>query len=279
MQHQRHRFRRVPCALAVAAALAATSLSASAQQSPALDRVSIWLGGYYSHNNTSISAHGAGPYAGISGKLDFEDDLGFTKHSVDPRAHFDFLVGDSQGFAFDYYQIHRDHTAVYAQSIPALDTDVGASIHGAVAYDFGSASYRWWLGQGDDVFGIGVGAAYYKVDFRVDGNGHAGDETGSFSDSYEQSAWAPMLSLGWRHAFNDQWRMYANLAGVKKNGGTLSGHIWNAALGAEWFPWQNLGFALEYSASRLHLHKNYDEGTAKLDLDSDGPALYLRARF
>ena len=67
--------------------------------------------------------------------------------------------------------------------------------------------------------------------------------------------------------------------GAKKNGGNLNGHIWNAALGVEWFPWQHLGFALEYSASRLHLHKDYDEGVAKLDLNSDGPVLYLRARF
>lgn len=88
-----------------------------------------------------------------------------------------------------------------------------------------------------------------------------------------------MLTFGWRHAFNDQWRMYANVAGVKKNGGNSSGHIWNALLGAEWFPWQQLGFALEYSASRLHLHKDYSEGAAKLDLNPDGPALYLRVRF
>jgi len=88
-----------------------------------------------------------------------------------------------------------------------------------------------------------------------------------------------MLTLGWRHAFDAHWRMYANAAGVKKNGGPLSGHIWNAALGLEWFPWQKLGFALEYSASRLRLEKDYPQGTAKLDLQSDGPALYLRARF
>ena len=46
-----------------------------------------------------------------------------------------------------------------------------------------------------------------------------------------------------------------------------------------WFPWQHLGFVLEHSTSRLHLHKDYDEGTARLDLNSDGPALYLRVRF
>ncbi|HWG10693.1 MAG TPA: hypothetical protein VN693_04250 [Rhodanobacteraceae bacterium] len=264
-------------ALAIAAAVA--SSAAAAQQSPALDRVSVWLGGYYSSNDTTVTAQGTGNYAGIEGKLNFEDDLGLKQHSVDPRARLDFLIGDSQGFSFDYYQIHRDLDASYEQPIPALGTDVGASLHSDVDYDFGSASYKWWFGHASDVFGIGLGAAYYKVDFRVDGNAHAGEQGTTFSDSYDESAWAPMLTLGWRHAFDEHWRMYADVAGIEKNGGDLSGHIWNGALGVEWFPWQNVGFALEYSASRLHLDKEFDDASAKLDLDSDGPAFYLRARF
>jgi hypothetical protein len=276
---QDRRFFRTVSVLAVAAALFAACSIASAQQSPALDRISLWLGGYYSNNDTRLSAQGSGPYAGIQGTLDFEDDLGFKKHSADPRARFDFLIGDSQGFSFDYYQIHRSRNASYEQAIPALGSDVGAHIHGDFDYDFGSASYKWWFGHGSDVFGVGLGAAYYKVRFAARGSVHGGDASDSFSDSYDESAWAPMLTFGWRHAFNDQWRMYADASGVKKNGGSLGGHIWNASLGVEWFPWQHLGFALEYSASRLHLHKTYSEGTAKLDLNSDGPALYLRARF
>lgn len=264
-------------ALAIAAAIA--SSAAAAQQSPALDRVSVWLGGYYSSNDTTVTAQGTGDYAGIEGKLNFEDDLGLKQHSVDPRARLDFLIGDSQGFSFDYYQIHRDLDASYEQPIPQLGTAVGASLHSDVDYDFGSASYKWWFGHASDVFGVGLGAAYYKVDFRVDGNAHAGDEGTTFSDNYDESAWAPMLTLGWRHAFDEHWRMYADVAGIKKNGGDLSGDIWNGALGVEWFPWQNVGFALEYSASRLHLDKEFDDASAKLDLNSDGPAFYLRARF
>lgn len=275
----RIRFHRTVLVAAAGAALAGASFAAAAQQSPALDRVSVWLGGYYSHNDTSLSVEGSGPYAGMNGELDFEDGFGSRMHGADPRVRFDFLLGDSQGFSFDYYRIHRSRSASYERTIPALDADVGAHVKGTMDYDFGAASYKWWFGHANDVFGVGLGAAYAKLEFRAEGAGHAGDASASFSDSYRESAWAPMLMLGWRHAFNDRWRMYANVAGVKKNGGKLKGHIWNAALGVEWFPWQHLGFALEYSASRLHLHKDYQEGTAKLDLDSDGPALYLRARF
>lgn len=278
MPHRLHRSRSLPL-LASAVALGMASTGASAQQSPALDRVSLWLGGYYSNNTTTLSAQGRDAYSGLDGKLNFEHDLGLKKRSVDPRVRADFLIGDSQGFSFDYYQIHRNRTGDYYQPIPALGTDVGAHIKGTVNYDFGSASYKWWFGHSSDVFGVGLGAAYYKVDFRVDGSAHAGSESGTASASYNDSEWAPMLTLGWRHAFSDQWRMYADVAGVKKNGGDLNGHIWNASLGVEWFLWHNVGLALEYSASRLHLNKKYHDATAKLDLKSDGPALYLRARF
>jgi hypothetical protein len=275
----RYRSLRALPVFAVAAASAMASPAVCAQQSPALDRVSLWLGGYYARNDTTISVQGSGANAGIAGELSFEDDLGFRKHNLDPRARLDFLIGDSQGFSFDYYQIHRDRSADFEQPIPQLGTDVGAHINGRVNYDFGSASYQWWLGHASDVFGVGLGGAWYRVDLRLDATAQAGDQTASISSRFKDSAWAPMLTLGWRHAFDEQWRMYANVAGVKKNGGPLSGHIWNAALGAEWFPWQNAGFALEYSVSRLRLHREFDQGDAKLHLKSDGPTLYLRARF
>lgn len=269
------------CALAVLASIAAPAagVAAAIQPPSPLDRVSLWLGGYFSTSDTSLGVRGAGRFAGIGGKLGFEDDLGFRKHTLDPRAHLDFLLGDSQGFSFDYYRIHRDRSVGYEQPIPVLDTDVGARVAGTLDYDFGAASYRWWFGRAGDAFGIGLGAARYELDFTVDAAAHAGDHAASFSGRYREMAWAPMLTLAWRHAFDPHWRMYMDLAGVRKNGGRLSGHSWNAALGVEWFPWQHLGFALEYSAARLHLDRHYHQGVATLDLDSDGPTLYLRARF
>ena len=36
---------------------------------------------------------------------------------------------------------------------------------------------------------------------------------------------APLLTLGWRHAFSDDLRCYADFSGVKKPSGTLTGHL------------------------------------------------------
>jgi hypothetical protein len=68
--------------------------SSLAQPSPALDRVSIWLGAYDAHADTRI---GAGDRNGqYSGDFNLEKDLGFSERKGVPRARLDFLIGDSQ---------------------------------------------------------------------------------------------------------------------------------------------------------------------------------------
>jgi hypothetical protein len=130
------------------------------------------------------------------------------------------------------------------------------------------------------VFGLGLGGAYYRVHAAISGEASVnGEPVGQVSSGTSDGAWAPMLQLGWRHAFNDQWRMYADAAGVKKNGGRLSGHIVNAALGVEWLPWPHLGFGAEYGYSRVVLHQRKHAYHANLDMKLDGPSLFVHLRF
>ena len=270
---------RVGCA-AVFVSLALASSASLAQQSPALDCVSIWLGGYNAHADTTIGASDkSGQYGG---DFNLENDLGFRDRKNVPRARLDFLIGDSQGFSLDYYSVNRTRTQSLARGISYDGNDYSASakVRGKLNFDFGSASYRWWFGQGNDVFGFGLGGAYYRVNAGISGEANVnGESVGEVSSSSTDSAWAPMLQLGWRHAFNDQWRMYVDAAGVKKNGGSLNGHIINAALGVEWFPWQNVGLGAEYGYTRIKLHQHKQNYNANLDMKLDGPSLFVRFRF
>jgi len=105
------------------------------------------------------------------------------------------------------------------------------------------------------------------------------------SSNYAGSMVAPLIMaplilwLGWRHAFNDQWRMYINASGVKKNGGNLNGHIYDAALGLEWFPWKNVGFGAEYAYTKIRLNQEKRAYDLDLDMKLNGPSAYVRFRF
>ena len=260
--------------------LALASGIACARQSSALDRVSIWLGGYDAQTDTTIGADDTGNQ--YSGNFNLEDDLGFKDHKSVPRARLDFLIGDSQGFSLDYYSVNRQNTEHISRDIryAGNDYDADASVRGKLDFDFGSVAYRWWLGQGNNVFGLGLGGAYYRVHAGISGEASIdGQPAGQASSSTGDGAWAPVLQLGWRHAFNDHWRLYFDAAGVNKNGCRLSGHIVNAKLGAEWFPWQHVGLGAEYGYSRIVLHQRKRYYNANLNMKLDGPSLFVRFRF
>jgi hypothetical protein len=258
--------------------MVATSV-AFADVSPALDRFDLSLGGYYANTSTTI---GAGDKTGqLKGDVNLERDLGFEDHKTVPRVKLDFLIGDHQGFSFDYFSINRTQSKTLSDSITygGNDYSAAATVRGKLDFDFGSAAYRWWFGSGNDAFGLGIGAAYYRVHAGISGIATLDGESAQASTSYSETAGAPLLQLGWRHAFNDSWRMYFDASGVKKNGGQLNGRIYNAALGLEWYPWKNVGIGAEYAYTRIKLNDEQDSYNANLDLKLHGPSAFVKFRF
>lgn len=275
----RHHVATAGVLAAVALALATLAPAAPAQHAPPLDRASLWLGGYYATSDTTL--RGSTTDGSTYGDVNLEDDLGLDKRRFTPRARLDLLVGDRQGFSFDYYRYHRSNSRYLQDSIIYDGTtyDASASAHGDLGFDFGSAAYRWWFGDGDDVFGLGLGAGYYRVKASIRGQATVNGVSAQAQSSTDADAWAPLLQVGWRHAFNDRWRMYLDASGVKKNGGRLYGHVYNAALGVQWFPWQHFGLSLEYDLNRIRLHQRHDNYNDSLDLKLSGPSLFATWRF
>jgi hypothetical protein len=277
--------RRLVCvALTLASGTALADSGSDPGMSPALDRISLWLGGYYADTSTTI---GAGlNRVNVNGSLNLQRDLGFPSHQVVPRVRFDFLLGDSQGFSFDYYQIDQSRSKTLGTSV-GFDGNVynaSASVTGRVNFDFGSASYKWWFGHENDVFGVGLGAAYYRVHAGIEGDaslsGGVVGQASAYTSAYTtESAWAPDLQLGWRHAFTNDLRMYFNASGVKKNGSHLGGHIYDAALGLEWFPLHNIGVGAEYDYTRIKIDQHHNFYNDDLAMRLNGPSVFLRLRF
>jgi hypothetical protein len=271
----------VACASSSGVALADNTDS---DVSPALDRISLWLGAYDARTSTTVSA--GLNNVDVKGRINLQDDLGFPSRKVEPRVRFDFLLGESQGFSFDYYRVDQSRTRTLSTAIGFNGNtfDASASVTGRVNFDFGSAAYKWWFGHGSDVFGLGVGAAYYRVHAGISGEAtlsgpFIGQTSAYTSTSTTHSAWAPDVQLGWRHAFTNNLRMYLNASGVKKNGNHLGGHIYDAALGVEWFPWRNIGFGAEYDYTRIHIHQGHHTYNDELAMRMDGPSVFLRLRF
>jgi len=268
-------------AVLISLATAATAATAAgAEPAAPLDRFSFSAGGFYV--KPEIMANGDTRY----GRIESGNQKG--DRTTLPRARADILFGDKHGLSFDYLRYGKSYNPTLSGGTvingePITGT---ASFDGKLKIDLSKVAYKWWLGEGNDVFGIGVGAAYYRA--KLSGtataqvNGTVGgipqSRTVTGSDSTSDSAYAPVVDLAWRHAFSPEVRMVAEASGVKKNGGKINGHIYGGSIGVEWFALKNVGVVLAYGIEKIELHRNSDRN-ADLRIKLAGPSAHVKVRF
>lgn len=260
--------------------LSALAPAAYAEKPMALDRFYLSLGAYHADSEADARIDGAD--GTIGSDVNFEDDFGLTKGRTVGRARFGFLIGDSQGIEVDAYRFHRNATKTLDRTITYDGSvfDIDASVRGELDLDFASVAWRWWLPAGDkDVWGIGLGGGYYRIAGEVSGQGSLNGQTQQLDLRDSASAWAPLVELGWRHAFSERARLYADISGVRKNSGSLTGHIYNLSVGFEYFPWQNIGFGAEYGAQRIKIEAEKRDFDGEINVHLNGPSLFVKARY
>lgn len=247
--------------------------AAQAEPSPALDRASISIGAF--HADPELSGRVNTNFGLLdTGKLE-------PNKVTMPRIKADVLLFDSQGLSFDYYRYDRTYSDSFASNVNigsgSVLTTGSASLD--TQLDLAKLAYKWWLGSGDTVLGLGAGAAYYRI--KLDANATAdlgGGLTGAISDRYSDDAVAPLLEVGLRHQLTSTVRLFADASGIRKNGGSASGEIYNAALGVEWFPWKNVGLVLDYGVTKIEIERN-DAANAQIKAKLRGPSAFLKVRF
>lgn len=259
---------------AAGGALALTSASAFADHSRALDRFSLSAGAYYVDPTFRVNANTQ--YGNFqSGDIDRD-------RTTLPRIRGEILLFDSQGLSFDYFTYKKNNSGAIDRSA-SIGTGSSLTANGDanLQVDMASVAYKWWIGQGNDVFGIGLGGGYYRAHLDVNAAATLNGTSGTFSESYTEKTWAPLVELGWKHAFSKDFRLYAEASGVKKNWGRVTGHIYSAAFGAEWYPLANLGIGADYGITRININRS-GGGTindANLDIRLKGPSAYVKVRF
>ena len=270
--HRRHRATRLSALALMAGAGLLMAAPARAEPSPALDRISLSLGAFRA--DPTLRATVTTPY----GALDSGD---VERNSVTlPRLKAELLLFDSQGLSFDYFRYRRGYHGAFASNRTVGSGTVSTT--GAAGLDlkldFAKLAYKWWLGSGATVLGLGVGAAYYRAEVDVNATATLNNMSGSISERYSDSAVAPLLEAGLRHALSPSLRLFADISGVRKNGGPLHGDIYNAVIGFEWFPIQNVGVVLDYSVSSIDLMRD-GRSDARLRAKLKGPSAFLKVRF
>ena len=265
---------------AAVAALALASAGVHAEPSIALDRVSLAAGAFYAEPKISAGVLRSDGYLSTGDQKGSDVTL--------PRVKADVLLGDSQGISFDYYRFDKSYDTALSGSTTRNGQQFSGSgtANANLQLDLAQLAYKFWIGQGSDVFGVGLGAGYYRA--KVDGTATGTvrvttgplTETRTFSGNSgaSESAFAPLLELGYRHAFAPNLRFVADVSGVKKNGGRLNGHIYSGTAGVEWFFAKNIGLVADYGIQKIQLGRDGDR-RADLNVKLTGPSAYVKVRF
>ena len=244
-----------------------------------LDRVSLSLGGFYPTVDARVQASSPD----IDGTdVNFQRDLGLGKRQTLPNFRLDFLVFDNQGFSFGGYEYSRHAAASLVRDIQfdGNQYDTSAFVQARLRLQTFNGTWHWWFSPtATDVLGVGLGAAYYDLRGSIEGSVTVNGDNASARGEADASAIAPLLTLGWRHAFSDSLRLYADFSGVRKPSGAVTGHLINGNLGIEYFPWRNAGFALEYNANNLDLKADKQSWEGRARIHFHGPAAFVRMRF
>jgi uncharacterized protein YjbJ (UPF0337 family) len=250
------------------------SMPAAAELSPALDRISISAGVF--RVDPKFNAALNTKYGNLQ-----SGDIGLGVETM-TRVKGDMMIFDSQGLSFDYYQYKRGYTGSITNNTNVFGTTLttvgNANLN--INLDFAKLEYRWWFGSGNTVLGLGAGAAYYRVSLNANATAsiNINNMTASISDGYSSDAVAPLLGIGVRHAISQDMRLFADASGVKQSRGRLDGGIYNAAVGAEWFPVKNVGIVLDYSMSQFDLTR-HDTVNVNFKLKIQGPSASVKVRF
>ena len=248
------------------------SMPASAELSPALDRISISAGAFRA--DPKFNASLITPYGTLQ-----SGDIGLGMETM-PRVKADIMIFDSQGLSFDYYQHKRVYTGAIANNTnvmgAALTTVGNANLD--IKLDFAKLEYRWWFGSGNTVIGLGAGAAYYKISLNANATASINSASASINDEYSDDAVAPEMGIGFRHAISPDLRLIADASGMKQSRGRWNGNIYNAAVGVEWFPIKSAGVVFDYSTSQVDLTR-HDAIDVNFKLKLQGPSAFVKVRF
>jgi len=248
--------------------MATAAATARAEPSPTLDRVSISVGAFSADPRINIGADTQ------FGRIDAPESK--QSHTTIPRIKADLLIGDRHGLAFDYYRYDKSYTpSLTGETIingqPVTGT---ATANADLKLDLAKLAYKWWLGSGNDTFGIGLGAAYYHANLNGTATGVVNGETATARDSISEHAFAPLLEVGWRHAFTPDLRMYVEASGIKKNGGrrgmvSVQEHRFRG----------RLRHLENQAAPRQRTRCRPEHSPADLNIRLTGPSAYVKVRF
>jgi hypothetical protein len=241
-------------ASATAILLAAAATEAGAVE--VLDTFSARVGGYITQFDTKIRADGQ---TDQGTRIDLERDLGMDQSNTVAFVAVAWRPWEKHEFGLSYYQDDGSATRQIDRDIEFNGNlyQTSSTVHAELNLDAYEPYYVYWAANRDTwSLGPRFGLVWYRIDLglemRLDANG---DPVGSGGVRGEASADLPAPSIGgswrWVPGGND-WRLSADVGYFSANINDIDADVTFGRFGVEWFPWENWGASLDYTARRIN---------------------------
>ena len=273
---------KVPVATWLALAGLALAPSQAAAVEP-LDTFSARLGGYITQFDTKVRGDTT---TDRGTEIDFDKDLDLAQGNAIAYLGLTWRPWNDHEFGLNYYQDDASSERQINRTFEFNGTTYTANstIHSESAIDTYEASYVWWAANNENwAAGPRLGLAWYRFDLeiRLDRDANGNPVSGARRDSVSADLPVPTLGASWRWvpAGNEAWRVGADGGWFAANAGGLNADVWFGRIGVEWFPWENWGFSLDYTARKINGDADTSDFLGSLDFLDSGIRLGAVYRF
>lgn len=246
-----------------------------------LDEFSVRIGGYVSTFDTQVRADGT---TTNGTEFDLDRDLNVDPDSTIAMVGLTWRPFEHHEFSFSYRQDDKDASTRLQRDIIVEDTvyPTSATVRSELAVDTYEASYVWWAASHENwALGPRVGVVWYSMDLglqlELDANGDP--VTGTVRNDLSADLPEPTIGGSWRWTPAEQWRISADGGYFSADIGDIDGDVFFGRAGVEWYPWENVGFWLDYTVSDVDVDIDKDRFDGDLVFRDSGVRLGVAYRF
>ena len=246
-----------------------------------LDTFNARVGSYTNRFDTELRANGE-TFSGTDIKL--HRDLGLDQDNVLGFVGLNWRPFDRHEFGFNYYSDDASATQQLQRDISFNNTiyQANSTVRSNYKLDAYEVNYSWWAVSRERwALGPRVGLTWYQIklglDMELDANG---DQVAtSASTNIDTDLPSPTIGAAWRWTPAQDWRISADLGYFKANVDNIDADVTYGRVGVEWYPWQRVGFLLDYTANKINASVDHSRFNGQIDLVDQGMRVGIAYRF
>lgn len=263
-----HRFSLV----SIGPSLVLSAIAAPAAAVEPVDSWNVWIAGYLTKFKTDVRADGENS---TGSTVDLQRDLSLQPSDIVATIGGNWRPFEHHQFGLSYFRDHGKSTRQLQRTFEfeGQTYEANATVEARVGSDIVAFQYTWWpLLRENWALGPQFGLIWYRfkislsMQLDVDGNDVSGTREGSVTADLP----SPSLGFAWSWTPGEDWRISTEAGYFSINVDPVDARVLYGRAAVEWFPWENAGFRLDYTANDVEAKADRERFRGRLNFRDSG---------